>query len=251
MLVLSEVKSSYGDICVLRGVSLRVPPGSVVALLGRNGMGKTTCVHTIMGIVPAQDGTISFHGSYIQTLPSYRISRLGLALVPQGRHIFPSLTVKENLTLGARGTGYSLDKIFELFPRLAERAKHRGNELSGGEQQMLAISRALLANPDLIMMDEPSEGLAPIIVGLIGDTILQLKMAGLSILLVEQNLALALRVCDYVYVMHKGLIVHECTGEELARDERVQAEYIGVARGDRGTQREERVYPAHLGQGCG
>jgi branched-chain amino acid transport system ATP-binding protein len=230
MLHLVDVHSSYGDTLILRGVSLRVEPQSVVALLGRNGMGKTTCVHTIVGLIPAQSGKITFKGREITGLTPYRISPLGLSLVPQGRRIFPSLTVRENLTLGSRGKGYTLDSIYSLFPILKNRAKHMGNQLSGGEQQMLAIARSLLANPLLLLMDEPSEGLAPMIIQMIGDVVLKLKQDGLSLLLVEQNVPLALRVSDYVYVLHKGGIVHQCPKNKLVEDERIQAEFIGVSK---------------------
>ncbi len=230
MLELVDVHSSYGDAHILHGVSLEVGTGAVVALLGRNGMGKTTCVHTIVGLIAARRGKIHFKGKDITGLAPYKISPLGLSLVPQGRRIFPSLSVRENLILGMRGKGYTLDSIYLLFPVLKDRANHMGYQLSGGEQQMLAIARALLANPDTLLMDEPSEGLAPMIIKAIGDTILKLKEEGLSILLVEQNVPLALKVGDYAYVLHKGKIVHQCTKDELVGNERIQAEYIGVSK---------------------
>ncbi len=230
MLELVDVHSSYGDSHILHGVSLRVDTGAVVALLGRNGMGKTTCVHTIVGLIAARSGRITFDGREITGLAPYRISPLGLSLVPQGRRIFPSLTVKENLTLGMRGKGYTLDSMYSLFPVLKERANHMGNQLSGGEQQMLAIARALLANPSMLLMDEPSEGLAPLIITMIGDILLKLREDGLALLLVEQNVPLALRVSDYTYVLNKGEIVHQCTKEELVGNERIQAEYVGVSK---------------------
>lgn len=230
MLELANVHSSYDDTYILRGVSLKVETGTVVALLGRNGMGKTTCVHTIMGLVAARSGKISFKGKDITGLAPYRISRMGLSLVPQGRRIFPSLSVRENLIISMRGKGYSLDSIYALFPILKNRSHHKGNQLSGGEQQMLAIARALLANPDILLMDEPSEGLAPIIIATIGDIILKLKEEGPAILLVEQNVPLALRVSDYAYILNMGKIVHQCTKNELVENERIQAEYIGVSK---------------------
>ena len=230
MLELTDVHSYYGDSCILQGVSLKVEVGTVVALLGRNGMGKTTCVHTITGLVAARSGKISFKGKDITGLAPYKISRMGLALVPQGRRIFPSLTVRENLLIGVRGKGFSLDTIHSYFPALKQRVHHKGNQLSGGEQQMLAIARALLANPNILLMDEPSEGLAPIVIQTIGDIIQKLKEERLSILLVEQNVPLALRVSDYAYVLHKGKIVHQCTRNELVGNERIQAEYIGVSK---------------------
>lgn len=159
---------------------------------------------------------------------------MGIALVPQGRRIFHSLSVRENLLLGMHGEGYSLNTIYSYFPRLLERANNKGDQLSGGEQQILSIARALLANPELILIDEPSEGLAPVLIEHIRDIILRLKSEGLSILLVEQNVALALKVSDYVYVLHNGEIVHQCTAAELARNERVQVEYIGLTRAYKG-----------------
>jgi branched-chain amino acid transport system ATP-binding protein len=230
MLDLAEVHSSYGDSQVLHGVSLRVDTGAVVTLLGRNGMGKTTVVHTIVGLIAARSGRITFDGREITGLSPHKISPLGLSLVPQGRRIFPSLTVRENLTLGMRGEGYTLESIHSLFPVLKERAHHMGNQLSGGEQQMLAISRALLANPRMLLMDEPSEGLAPLIIRMIGDVLLKLREDGLSLLLVEQNVPLALRVSDYAYVLNKGRIVYQCTKDELVANERIQAEHIGVSK---------------------
>jgi branched-chain amino acid transport system ATP-binding protein len=230
MLKLDNVHSAYGDTDIVCGVSLKVEPGTVVAILGRNGMGKTTCVHTIFGLVAARVGKISFNGKDITNLAPHKISPAGLALVPQGRRIFPSLSVKENLILSMRGNGYTLDKIYGLFPILKTRMNNKGDQLSGGEQQMLAIARAMLANPDLIIMDEPSEGLAPIVIDSISDIILSLKKEGLSLLLVEQNVPLALRVSDYVYVLNKGKIVHQCTKLELVENEKIQTEYIGVSK---------------------
>jgi branched-chain amino acid transport system ATP-binding protein len=224
------VHSGYGGTEVVRGISLNVEPGSAVALLGRNGMGKTTCVHTIVGLVSAYGGKINFKEKNITNALPHKISPLGLSLVPQGRRIFPSLSVKENLMIGMRGNGYTLEKIYDFFPVLEKRGSHKGDKLSGGEQQMLAIARAMLANPEMIIMDEPSEGLAPIVIESIGDIILRLKEDGLSILLVEQNVPLALRVCDYAYVLSKGKIVHQCTKSELIENEHIQIEYIGVSK---------------------
>jgi branched-chain amino acid transport system ATP-binding protein len=182
-----------------------------------------------MGLTPPRAGTITFDGRDITHLKHFRISRLGLALVPQGRNIFASLSVKENLTIGMRGKGFSLDNIYDYFPVIKERAAHKGNQLSGGEQQMLAIARALLANPKLLLLDEPSEGLAPTIVHEVGEIIMKLKEMGLSVLLVEQNLSLALGVSDYAYVMHKGEIVYEGATADLAQNAAVQSQYIGVS----------------------
>ena len=230
MLELADVHSSYGDTPILHGVSLEVETGAVVALLGRNGMGKTTCVHTIVGLIGARSGKITFNGRDITGLAPHKISPLGLSLVPQGRRIFPSLSVRENLILGMRGKGHTLDSIHLLFPVLKNRANNMGSQLSGGEQQMLAIARALLANPNILLMDEPSEGLAPLIIRMIGDVLLNLKEGGLSLLLVEQNVPLALKVSDYAYVLNKGRIVHQCTKDELVANERIQAEHIGVSK---------------------
>jgi branched-chain amino acid transport system ATP-binding protein len=228
MLEVRDIETFYGESQVLRGVSLDVGEGRVVALLGRNGMGKTTTVMSIMGLTPPRRGTILFEGTDITKLKHFKIAQMGVALVPQGRDVFASLTVKENLTIGMRGQGWTLEDVFGYFPVLRERARQKGNQLSGGEQQMLAIGRALLSNPKIILMDEPSEGLAPIIVDEVGDIILKLKATGLSVLLVEQNLPLALRVSDYAYVMDRGQVVYEASTEELAANPRVQAEYIGV-----------------------
>ena len=232
MLELTDVHSSYGDSRVLRGVSFKVQSGSVVALLGRNGMGKTTCVHTIMGLIPAQKGHITYKGMDITALAPHKISRMGLAVVPQGRRIFPSLSVKENLLIGMRGSGFSLDAAYDQFPVLKKRAGHKGNQLSGGEQQMLAIARALMSNSNMIIMDEPSEGLAPLIVQEVGRTISRLKSLKLSILLVEQNIHLALSVADHVYFINKGIIEYQCSPEELRNNEEVKEKYLGVSGGE-------------------
>jgi branched-chain amino acid transport system ATP-binding protein len=229
VLELACIDTFYGQTQILRKVSLAVEEGKIATLLGRNGMGKSTTVRSIMGLTPPRAGSITFDGKDITHLKHFRIARLGLALVPQGRQIFASLSVKENLTMGMRGEGFSLDRIYEYFPVLKERSKHRGNQLSGGEQQMLAIARALLANPKLLLLDEPSEGLAPRIVEEVGQIILKIKEMGLSVLLVEQNLSLALGVSDYAYVMHRGEIVYQGATAELARNDAVQREYIGVS----------------------
>jgi branched-chain amino acid transport system ATP-binding protein len=191
-------------------------------------MGKTTTVRSIIGFTPPRSGMIQFKGSRIEGLPSYKICQMGMALVPQGRRIFPSLSVEENLVIGERGMGWSLERAYSFFPILKERAKQKGNLLSGGEQQMLCIARALLTNPDFLLMDEPSEGLAPLLVQETGDIIAQLKSDGLSILLVEQNLPLALRVSDYVYILNKGIIVYQSTVEELSNNEEAKIKYLGV-----------------------
>jgi len=232
MLELVDIHTYYGDSYVLQGVSLEVKDGSVVALLGRNGMGKTTTIHSVIGLAPPRRGVIRFKGKEITGLSPYRIARMGIGLIPQGRRIFPSLSVEENLAMAARGGekagAWTLNKVYSLFPILKERAKNRGNLLSGGEQQMLTIARALMTNPDLLLMDEPSEGLAPIIVQEVGQVIAQLKQSGFSILLVEQNLSLALGNADYVYIISKGTIVYQSKPGELRDNEEAKAKYLGV-----------------------
>ena len=229
MLDVEGIHTYYGDSHVLHGVSLRVGPGEAVALLGRNGAGKTTTIRSIVGFTPPRAGRVVFEGQAIERWPAHRIARWGLALVPQGRRIFAPLSVRENLLLGARAEGWTLERAFALFPRLRERERQSGGTLSGGEQQMLAIARALLTNGRLLLLDEPSEGLAPIIVREIGRILLALKAERLSLLLVEQNYHLALRVADRVYVMNKGQIVYEGTPAGLEADEEIKRRYLGVA----------------------
>jgi len=232
LLRLANIHTYYGESHVLHGVSMEVGPKSVVAILGRNGMGKTTTIRSIIGLTPPRSGEVWYKEREISGMPTYRICQMGLGLVPQGRHIFPSLTVRENLIIGARprkgGDGWSLERIYSYFPILQERAKIKGNLLSGGEQQMLCIARALLTNPDMLLMDEPSEGLAPIIVQEIGNVISQLKDEGLSILLTEQNLSLALGVSDYVYILSKGENVYQSTPQQLMADEEAQHIHLAV-----------------------
>lgn len=211
MLQLLQIHTFYGESHVLQGVNLHVKEGQIVALLGRNGMGKTTTINTIMGFKKPSSGTILFRGTNITGLPSYQISQRGIAVVPQGRRLFPSLTVMENLTIGwrkSRRGHYNLKNIYELFPILEARSKHRGHQLSGGEQQMLAIGRSLMTNPDFLLMDEPFEGLAPAVVNEIGQKIIDLKGFGLSMLLVEQNVQVAASIADHIYIMNKGKIVY-------------------------------------------
>jgi branched-chain amino acid transport system ATP-binding protein len=233
MLELKDIHTYYGDSYILQGVSLKVNKGSVVALLGRNGMGKTTTIRSIIGISPPRRGEVVFKGENVAGLPSYAIARKGIGLVPQGREIFPSLSVKENLTMAARGgkeaKDWTLEKVYDLFSILRKRAGNKGNMLSGGEQQMLTIARALMTNPDLLMLDEPSEGLAPIIVQEVGRIIAQIKQSGLSILLVEQNLNMALSLADYVYIISKGQIVYESTPDKLKNNEETKAKYLGIS----------------------
>jgi branched-chain amino acid transport system ATP-binding protein len=234
MLEVDGIHTYYGESHTLHGVSLRIKEGQVVTLLGRNGMGKTTTIRSIIGFTPPRQGAIAFKGIDITHLPSHQIARLGIGLIPQGRHIFPSLSVEENLTVAARRSGragaYVLDKLYATFPILKERAKVKGTLLSGGEQQMLAIGRALMTNPDLLLMDEPSEGLAPIVVKEIAGIIRELKKEGISILLVEQNITLACTTADYAYVINKGVIVRELSPHDLICDEEVKAKYLGVSK---------------------
>jgi len=229
VLDVEAIHTYYGDSHVLHGVSLRVGAGEAVALLGRNGAGKTTAIRSIVGFTPPRAGRVLLDGRPIQGWPAHRIARSGLALVPQGRRIFSPLSVRENLLLGARAPGFTLERVFALFPRLREREQQPGGTLSGGEQQMLAIGRALLTNGRLILLDEPSEGLSPLIVREIGRILLALKAERLSLLLVEQNYHLALRVADRVYVMNKGQIVYEGTPAALEADEEVERRYLGVS----------------------
>lgn len=200
MLELVDVHTYYGESYILQGITMEVKRISVAVLLGRNGMGKTTTIRSIVGFTPPRRGSVRFNGIDITKLRSYQIAQMGIGLIPQGRHVFPSLSVKENLTMAARmvrgNRGWSLDKVYSYFPILGERSNLRGNLLSGGEQQMLAIARALMTNPEMLLMDEPSEGLAPLIVSKIGQIISQLKESGFSILLVEQNYPMALKVAD-------------------------------------------------------
>jgi branched-chain amino acid transport system ATP-binding protein len=235
MLSVKGLQSYYGTAHVLTGVDLDVHPGEVVGLLGRNGMGKTTLVRSIAGIRPPQvrQGEIRWNDEDIVDLDSWHIARRGIGLVPQGRHIFGSLTVVENLTVVARASeredAWNVERVFEFFPRLEERKTSRGRNLSGGEQQMLAIGRALMTNPTLLLMDEPSEGLAPILLRQIRERLEQLKGTELSILLVEQNLGLALRLCDRLYVLGEGgTIAWHGTPEELDRDDDTKRRHLGV-----------------------
>ena len=231
MLELADVHTYYGDSHVLQGVTLGVGPSEVVTILGRNGMGKTTLMRSVIGFTPPRRGRVSFKGDDVTRWPSFRLVARGMALVPQGRRVFPSLTVKENLDVARHGRGgrWTLARVLELFPRLGERARNRANNLSGGEQQMLAIGRALMTNPDLLLMDEPTEGLAPLLVREVGRVLGELKREGLSILLVEQNLSLALSVADRVHILSRGQIVHSCGPGELRSNEEVTSRYLGVA----------------------
>ncbi len=235
-----DIHTYYGDSYILQGISLAVPGGKIVTLLGRNGMGKTTLIRSVAGLTPPRQGTVILMGQSLQGLPPYRIAQLGVSLVPQGRRIFSSLTVRENLLLpssalaGQRGSGrqpaerWNLERVMSEFPRLAERARQLGGTLSGGEQQMLAIGRALMANPSLILMDEPSEGLAPLLVVHIGEIMKSIRDQGHSILLVEQNYKLAMAVADYVYVITSGRIVYQGTPRELQNQTEILDRHLGI-----------------------
>lgn len=230
LLHLENIHSYYGTSHVLQGVSLDLQAG-VIALVGRNGMGKTTMVKTIMGIVPAREGRITFHGHDITNLKPYQIGSRGLGYVPQGRGLFPSLSVREHLILAARpgsGAGWNLERVYELFPALKGREKLSAASLSGGEQQMLAIGRALVTNPSLLIMDEPSEGLAPVILDHLVETYRSLIQSGISILIVEQNLRTATALTDELYIMIAGCIVDKVSGELLLHDQHAREQYLGV-----------------------
>ena len=233
MLAVEALEAAYGVSQVLFGVALRVDAGEVVTLLGRNGMGKTTTVRTIMGIMAPRAGTVTFDGRALHGLPSYRVARAGLGLVPEGRQIFPNLSVRENLVATAANRGgrpdpWTLEKVFALFPRLEERRGNMGNQLSGGEQQMLAIARALMTNPKLLILDEATEGLAPLIRADIYRSIERMKGAGLSILVIDKDVKQLTRVADRHYVLEKGRVVWTGSSTDLAASEDVQHRYLGV-----------------------
>jgi branched-chain amino acid transport system ATP-binding protein len=232
MLFVDDIHTYYNESYVLQGLTLKVAEARVVGLVGRNGMGKTTTMRSIIGFTPPRRGKILFRGENITALKPHRIPCCGIGLVPQGRRIFPSLSVRENLAIAVRQSEskrtWNMERAFTFFPRLKERINNRGNQLSGGEQQMLAIARALVSNPDLILMDEPSEGLSPIVIQEVAEIIGQLKKEGVSILLAEQSLPLALSVADYVYVINKGTMVFEGTPEALQADSYVEREYLAI-----------------------
>jgi len=231
MLRIVDIHTYYGDSHVLQGVSLELNGGSVVGILGRNGMGKTTLINSVIGFTPPRRGRILLGDVDITRMAAHRRARLRLGLVPQGRRVFPSLSVLENLRVGVRKEAsgqWTEERIFALFPRLEERNHHKGNALSGGEQQMLAIARALMTNPAVLLMDEPTEGLAPLLVADIGRAILQLKEEGLAILLVEQNAPFALKISDYVHVLSKGAIVHSSPPAALWANEDIKSRYLGL-----------------------
>jgi branched-chain amino acid transport system ATP-binding protein len=231
VLALEGIETCYGLSQVLFGVSLAIAPGEMVTLMGRNGMGKTTTVRSIMGLTPARAGAIRFMGSDIRGLPSYKVAKCGIGLVPEGRQIFPNLSVRENLLATAvqrNGGEWTLEKVHALFPRLAEREGSMGNQLSGGEQQMLAIGRALMTNPRLLILDEATEGLAPLIRAEIWRCLASLKKLGLSILVIDKNVGALLRVADRHFLIERGRVVWKGTSPELATAPDVQHRYLGV-----------------------
>ena len=231
LLEVRDVHTYYGDSHVLQGVNINVEKGKVVAILGRNGAGKTTLLRSIIGFTPPRQGSILFKGQDITRLSIYRIVRLGIGLIPQGRRTFSSLTVKENLEIAARsgsGARWSVADIFATFTALQTRASSRAKTLSGGEQQMLACGRALVGNPDLLLMDEPTEGLSPLLVREVHRIIREIKAQELSLLLVEQDSAFALKIADYVYIMSRGAIVYESEPEKLKENPEIRSRYLGV-----------------------
>ena len=233
MLEINGLETAYGQSQVLFGMELNVGKGEVVTLLGRNGMGKTTTLPSVMGLVPSRSGTIRFQGQELRELPSYQIAKTGLSLVPEGRQIFPNLTVFENLVATASNRSQSenpwnLDRVFDLFPRLPNRIHHMGNQLSGGEQQLLAIGRALMPHPKLLILDEATEGLAPLIRNEIWNCVSSLKSAGQSILLVDKNIDALTRIADRHYIIEKGKVVWDGTSSELQGDQDLQHRFLGV-----------------------
>ena len=229
MLELRDVETAYGRSQVLFGVSLDCAASQVVSLLGRNGMGKTTTVKSFMGLTAPKSGAIRFDGKPIRGLPSYRIAQAGIGLVPEGRQVFPNLTVRENLVATAkRGGAWTLERVFGLFPQLMERQRNYGNQLSGGEQQMLAIGRALMTNPRLLILDEATEGLAPLIRHEIYRSISQLKAEGLSLLVIDKDVRALSRVADRHYVLEKGRVVWSGSSAELTANTELQHRYLGV-----------------------
>jgi branched-chain amino acid transport system ATP-binding protein len=233
ILEVNEIDSFYGEAHVLHQIQLEVKKGEAVAILGRNGAGKTTLLRSILGLTPAKNGTIRFEGRDITRLPTNEIANLGLGWVPDNRRIFPTLTVRKNLEIAAkkstnRKISWNLDRVYQHFPALQSLANQKGETLSGGEQQMLSIARTLMGNPSLILLDEPSEGLAPLIVREVMDIIKELTATNLTTVLVEQNSMLALRVCTRVYVLDDGQNVYEGTAEDLLANDRLRQQLLGI-----------------------
>ena len=226
--MLDAVDALYGESHVLHAVSFQLQAGRVVALLGRNGAGKTTCMNSVIGWLRPRGGRVLLFGEPIERLSPEAISRKGIGLVPQGRRVFPTLTVQENLLVAKRGSGWTLARVFDLFPRLQERAEQHAGSLSGGEQQMLAIGRALMGNPRVLLMDEPSEGLAPIIVAEVGRIIARLKADGQSILLVEQNVKLAFELADDVVILNTGRVAFAGRAADVRDDRALITQHLGV-----------------------
>jgi len=224
-LIVEDLHTYYGKSHILHGVSLEVREGELVTLLGRNGAGKTTTLRSLMGLTPAREGAVRVFGHATTDWPPYRIANLGVGYVPEGRRIFPNLTVDENLLVPAARPGpWTIPRIYELFPRLSQRKTNKGRQLSGGEQEMLAIARALLLNPKLLLLDEPSQGLAPLIVQEVFKTVVHARREGISVLLVEQNVRAAVEIADRAYVLDDGRVVYEGAAAEFAKDEeRVRA----------------------------
>jgi branched-chain amino acid transport system ATP-binding protein len=233
VLEIRDLETAYGDSQVLFGMELAVEAGQAVTLMGRNGMGKTTTVRSIMGQAPARSGTITFEGVDIREMSDYKIAQLGLGLVPEGRQIFPNLTARENLVATAANRSgaanpWTVDKVFAMFPALAERATNMGDQLSGGEQQMLAVGRALMTNPKLLILDEATEGLAPMIRVEIWKCLANLKAEGQSILVIDKNIDALTRIGDRHFIVERGRVVWQGTSDELRADEELQHRFLGV-----------------------
>ena len=233
ILEVSNIYTAYGLSQILFGVSLKVQEGEVISLLGRNGVGKTTTLRSIMGLTPPKSGSIKWRGEEIVGRPTYEISRLGIGFVPEDRRVFSDLTVWENLDVAIRPSGkkenvWTLERVFDLFPALGPLQKRKGGYLSGGEQQMLTIARTLMSNPDLLLLDEPSEGLAPIVVHQLGEQIAKLRQEGMTILLCEQNTRFSLDLSDRLYILEKGAVKYEGTVQDFMKDEKIGRAYLAV-----------------------